>query len=98
MSADLTFLKDSSYFNGHFPNHPILPGVIQIYFVLLLIKQYFNVEMNDYRILKLKFSNLILPDTLVHLDLKKIAENEFTFDYYCGNKKYSSAKIVTKAG
>lgn len=98
LSADLTFLKDSSYFNGHFPNHPILPGVIQIYFVLLLIKQYFNVEMNDYRILKLKFSNLILPDTLVHLDLKKIAENEFTFDYYCGNKKYSSAKIVTKAG
>ena len=69
ISADLTFLKDSIYFNGHFPGHPILPGVIQIHFVLSFIKQFFNVETNDYHILKLKFSNIILPDKLVHFRL-----------------------------
>ena len=95
--ADLTFLKDSQYFNGHFPNHPVLPGVIQMHFVLLLIKQYFNKEMNDYHIVKLKFSNIILPDTLVHFELKRIDENEFAFEYTNGDKKYSVGKIVIKA-
>lgn len=97
ISADLTFLKDSSYFIGHFPGHPILPGVIQIYFVLLLIKQYFNVEINDYHILRLKFSNLILPDIPVHLELERNGENEFVFNYNNGDKKYSCAKISIKA-
>ena len=95
--ADLTFLKDSSYFNGHFPEHPILPGVIQMHFVLCFIKQYFNKEANDYHILKLKFSNLILPDTPVHFELKRDTENEFAFNYSDGNKKYSCGKIVIKA-
>ena len=96
ITADLTFLKDSSYFNGHFPEHPILPGVIHMHFVLLFIKQYFNVSANDYHIMKLKFSNLILPDTPVHFELKRNGENEFTFNY-CGDKKYSNGKIVIKA-
>ena len=96
LSADLTFLKDSSYFKGHFPNHPVLPGVIQMHFVLLFIKQYFNMETNDYHIIKLKFSNLILPDTPVHFELKRNSEKEFAFDYCCGDKKYSGAKIVIK--
>ncbi len=95
--TDLTFLKDSSYFNGHFPNHPILPGVIQIYFVLSFIKQYFNVETVDYHIVKLKFSNLILPDTPVHFELTRNGDNEFAFNYCDGDKKYSNGKIIIKA-
>ena len=95
--ADLTFLKDSSYFSGHFPGHPILPGVIQIHFVMLFIKQYFNMSANDYHVLKLKFSNLILPDTLVHFELNRTGEKEFTFEYSYQEKKYSKGKIVIKA-
>lgn len=95
-SADLTFLQDSSYFNGHFPDHPILPGVIQIHFVLSFIKQFFNVEMNDYHILRLKFSNIILPDVPVHIELKRNSPTEFTFNYFNGDKKYSGGKIVAK--
>ena len=95
-SATFTFLKDSAYFNGHFPEHPILPGVIQIYFVLSLIKQYFNIETNDYHVLKLKFSNLILPNTPVLFELKRDKENEFSFNYFDNDKKYSNGKISTK--
>ena len=95
--ADLTFLKDSMYFNGHFPNHPVLPGVIQMHFVLFFIKQYFNKQVNDYHIMKLKFSNLILPDTCVHFELTRTEENEFTFNYANKDKKYSVGKILIKA-
>ena len=96
-AADLTFLKDSSYFGGHFPGHPILPGVIQIHFVMTFIKQYFNLSANDYHVLKLKFSNLILPDTLIHFELNKTGDNEFVFDYQHDGKSYSKGKIVIKA-
>ena len=94
--ADMVFLKDSSYFCGHFPNQPILPGVIQIYFVMNFIKKYFHFTPNDYHILKLKFSNLILPDTNVHFELKRISENEFIFGYSSDNSKYSNGMIVIK--
>jgi acyl-coenzyme A synthetase/AMP-(fatty) acid ligase len=96
-SADLTFLKDSSYFNGHFQNHPVLPGVIQIHFVMMFIKQYFNIVANDYHVLKLKFSNLILPDTPIHFELNRTSDNEFAFEYTNIDKKYSKGKIVIKA-
>ena len=39
MAADLTFLGDSAYFNGHFPEFPILPGVIQMHFVFYQIEE-----------------------------------------------------------
>ncbi len=94
--ADLTFLKDGSYFTGHFPGFPVLPGVIQIHFVLMFIKQYFNITPNDYHILKLKFSSLILPDTSVHFELKKSGENEFVFNFSNGDTKYSNGKISIK--
>jgi len=95
-TADLVFLKDSSYFQGHFPSQPILPGVIQIHFVMTFIKQYFNVVFNDYHILKLKFSSLILPDTAIHFELKKISDTEFNFSYSNDDVKYSNGKISIK--
>ncbi len=96
-SADLIFLKDSSYFNGHFPGHPILPGVIQMHFVMTFIKQYFNKEATNYHVLKLKFSNLILPDTQIYFELNKIDDNEFTFEYSHNGNSCSKGKIVIEA-
>lgn len=93
VSADLTFLHDSSYFSGHFPECPILPGVIQIHFVMHIIRQYFHTDANDYHLLKLKFSSLILPDNKIHFELNKINDNEFGFEYSNGDTKFSTGKI-----
>ncbi len=94
--ADMVFLKDSAYFTGHFPGQPILPGVIQLYFVMNFIKKYFHITPNDYHILKLKFSNLILPNTNIHFELIRVSENEFIFSYSGNNSKYSNGMIVIK--
>ena len=96
LSADFTFLKDSAYFKGHFEKCPILPGVIQLHFVIKFINLFFNKNIKIYDIIKLKFTNLILPDTLVHFELNKLNDNEFSFCYEKGNVKYSAGKIVIK--
>ena len=96
LSADLVFLGDSAYFKGHFDGYPILPGVIQLHFVMKFIRLFFNITPESYDILKLKFSSLILPDTPVHFELNKLSDNEFTFNYENGDIKYSAGKIVIK--
>lgn len=96
LSANLIFLGDSAYFKGHFENCPILPGVIQLHFVIKFIQLFFHKNIKVYDIIKLKFTNLILPDTLVHFELNKLNENEFSFCYENRDVKYSAGKIVIK--
>ena len=96
VSCDLTFLKDAAYFKGHFEECPILPGVIQLHFVVKFIKQFFHINLNKYDIMKLKFSNLVLPDTLVHFELHKLSDTEFSFSYENGDVKYSAGKLIIK--
>ena len=94
LTADLTFLKDSAYFQGHFANHPILPGVMQLHTAFYFLKHFFGVEPERYAIDKLKFAGLILPDTTVHFKMEKRAPDAFDFSFYNDNKVCSSGKIV----
>ena len=96
LSADFIFLGDSAYFKGHFENCPILPGVMQLHFVIKFIQMFFHKNVKTYDIIKLKFTNLILPDTMVHFEVNKLNEDEFSFCYENGDVKYSAGKIVIK--
>ena len=93
--ANLIFLDSASYFEGHFPNFPILPGVMGLHFVFKYLSDYFNVSYSKCVISKLKYSNIISPNMRVCLRIKKITDNEFTFEYNGNNEtQYSSGKIV----
>ena len=93
LSADLTFLKDAIYFQGHFPNYPILPGVVQLHFVFHFLKRYFNETADKYSVHKLKFTNLILPEKSIRFQITKTNKNEYDFSYTAEGKAYSSGKI-----
>ena len=95
-AGDMVFLSDSAYFKGHFDGCPVLPGVIQLHFVIKFIKSFFHKDFKSYDIIKLKFTNLILPDVLIHFELNKINDGEYTFCYDKGEVKYSAGKIVIK--
>ena len=88
--------QNRTIFKGHFENCPILPGVVQLHFVIKFIQMFFHKNVGVYDIIKLKFTNLILPDTLVHFELNKLSEDEFSFCYENGDVKYSAGKIVIK--
>lgn len=82
------------YFDGHFPKHPVLPGVVQVDWVLYFIEKYLNIQnVKVSGVDQLKFTQVILPDS--NIDVKiQLEENKITFQYYKDKVSFSSGKII----
>ncbi len=78
LSARFTFPKDALFFQGHFPNAPILPGVAQLFTVRELIHAAFGVWA-DGSLKRLKFQQPILPNQVVTLSVKRKPTGSFDF-------------------
>ena len=89
------FNKNCNFYKGHFPNFPITPGVAQLYIASELASQYFNLNIGAGQIKKIKFSNIIYPDTIVKLSLIK-TNNGIEYSYYNDETKYSSGMLPIK--
>lgn len=60
----------SDYFDGHFPQFKLLPAVAQIDLVAHFAQRYFGTDLSIQEIKRFKFSEKILPDTIVIFSLK----------------------------
>ena len=95
LTLSLTISEDIYYFAGHFPNAPILPGVVQVHWVLYYLNKHFSMEVADYKTIDaLKFQVIIAPNYQVKLCIKKIKENKFSFSYASTHGNHSSGKVV----
>ncbi|MBP3141402.1 3-hydroxyacyl-ACP dehydratase [Aliivibrio fischeri] len=86
-------------FTGHFPNHPLLPGVSQVDWAIHYAKQYLNVHSNFKGMEVLKFQEPILPNMEVELELKWDIEKSKLYFTYRSNKgdtvsNHASGRIV----
>ena len=90
---DLIFPQKSNFFKGHFPEFPILPGVVQLFFVKEFIKDAFNLDFVPQKVKKVKFSSIIRPDEKVSLCLKK-SETSIDYKFTKGDKIFSSGTFV----
>ncbi|MUK60563.1 3-hydroxyacyl-ACP dehydratase [Aliivibrio fischeri] len=89
-------------FTGHFPNHPLLPGVTQVDWAIHYAKQYLNVHSNFKGMEVLKFQEPILPNMEVELELKWDIEKSKLYFTYRSNKgdtvsNHASGRIVLGA-
>ncbi|MDR3113646.1 MAG: hypothetical protein LBU09_04645 [Endomicrobium sp.] len=58
--------KDFAAFRGHFPQQPMLPGIVQMEIALFCIKKLLNDEtLNISKAIKVKFTKPILPETKI---------------------------------
>lgn len=89
----LIFKRSSNFFNGHFDMMSILPGVVQLYYAKFFADNIFNIEIPPKEVKRVKFSNIIRPDTPVTLTLKN-NENSVEFAYMTDAKTYSSGIFV----
>ena len=86
------FTKDMDFFKGHFPNNPILPGVIQVEAMAQVAGCVAIENLPDYKenkrgvffmsINNVKFRHPVVPDAMLKMCVKKTKgrANVFVFD------------------
>ena len=70
------------WFDGHFPDQPVLPGVAQVFWADYLAKQLLPDLHSGCHLKSVKFNRIILPDTQVQLNLQvKKGKQQVNFIY-----------------
>ena len=82
------------YFAGHFPDRPILPGVVQIDWAIKYANQYFRLNGAFSGMEAVKFHEFIVPSVVVELRLRHDERKSKVYFEYVGEKgRYSSGRI-----
>jgi 3-hydroxymyristoyl/3-hydroxydecanoyl-(acyl carrier protein) dehydratase len=91
-------LPPGSPFDGHFPEHAVLPGLIQLHWAVELARQYLQVEAALSELHGVKFQKVIQPGLQLGLELEWNAANaELRFRYHAGDVTYSAGKLRAAA-
>lgn len=72
------------FFQGHFPERPILPGVAQAHLAVLIAKKLWGDWPSDANLARLKFRRVLVPGDSVVLKLKRqvgIGRLSFTYEF-----------------
>src|SRR5277367_2709214 len=70
------------YFRGHFPNFPILPGIVQIEWAMEYARRYFGLALASVGTLQVKFRQPICPGDHLWLTLEHhVTRHQIAFTY-----------------
>ena len=61
LRVQLTLNKDHAVFTGHFPEHPVLPGVAMVQMVTDVLQKHLNVRLQLCSLQRTKFITLVNP-------------------------------------
>lgn len=86
-------------FTGHFPNHPLLPGVTQVDWAIHYGQVYLQANSVFRGMEVLKFQEPILPNAEVELELRWVKDKEKLYFSYSSKQgevvsKHSSGRIL----
>ena len=86
---------DLDYFKGHFPNAPILAGVVQLHWAVEYAKEQFSFTHRNVQNLEvLKFKAVIVPGQNLQLTLTKKSNEKIIFSYVSDKGQHASGRIV----
>ena len=100
VTLEFSIPSSSPYFNGHFPEFPILPAVAQVELVIRLASEYLGTGIDISEIRRIKFSNFFKPDNphLLRIDKKEDkGERTLSFKVFspASDTVFSSGVMVT---
>lgn len=92
---DLTLFIDPALpqFNGHFPGHPILAGVVQLEWAELFGREHFGITGEFAGMEAIKFQRVITPSQRVTLSLAW-ASGKLTFRYHSTRGQHASGRLL----
>jgi len=83
-----------AYFDGHFAESPVLPGIVQVHWAEAFGRKYLPLQGRFVRLEQVKFQQVITPEMIVDLQLSYDTEKQklsFSFDSEHGG--HSSGRI-----
>lgn len=94
--AQLTIQSDLKYFEGHFPNNPILPAVCFIDASLEYIRQINgNPILSIFKIKSAKFLGVVLPNDEITLKLVAQDKHNWTITWLKGSETVCDIILTT---
>ncbi len=95
LSLHFVVPADCSYFAGHFPDCPLLPGVVQIGWAVELARQHVPFAAQFHALAGVKFMRVIQPGDAIALQLAFDADaRELSFEYRCGGQPCSGGRVL----
>jgi len=82
------------WFEGHFPEHPVLPGIVQLNWAGEVSRRLFAPSLRFTNLQSVKFQNTIGPAATVELDISWCSDRQRALFRYRGDDTaYSSGRI-----
>ena len=95
VELELKVLAKLVFFDGHFPEQPILPGVTQIAWAEQLGKIFFDINQPFLRMEVIKFKKIIRPGDVISMKLSwKSGAAKLYFEINSETDSHSSGRIV----
>lgn len=91
---ELAIGPEVTWFDGHFPEFPVLPGVVQVHWATECARLVFPQDAPFRRVENLKFKTVIQPDARVGLVMSHDGAGKVRFAFRDGATVYSEGRIV----
>lgn len=86
------------FFQGHFPDNPILPGVTQLHWAAQYSMNLFGFNDIPYEVKRLKFKSIVQPPNVVELLLERKQASEVQFQLSSFGQIHSTGCLVFEKG
>jgi hypothetical protein len=96
VSAELELAVDAGLagFDGHFPAAPVLPGVVQLDWIVALARTAFGLEGSCRRMEALKFQQIVQPGAQLHVALEwRAQEATLAFRIRSASAMHASGRL-----
>jgi len=90
----LDISPDLAWFRGHFPGQPVLPGVVQLHWAVIVARAIFELSGTPREIKRLKFKKVVTPPQVLQLSVSRQASNEVQFEFRAHDAQNSLGRLV----
>jgi 3-hydroxymyristoyl/3-hydroxydecanoyl-(acyl carrier protein) dehydratase len=85
---------DLCWFGGHFPDKPILPGIVQLHWAVLACRVLYGLSGSPKEIKRLKFRRMVEPPAEIELAVTRLSSREAQFSFSSQGQRNSEGTMV----